>query len=208
MAIREYRPGEGCGRREGEEIAVEKCVWQTGVADEEVLLMKRAISRWLTVAAGLLLFVSAAHPQGRVIYPPPSRAKADLAAAIRRAEATHKRVLVDFGGNWCGDCIVLDIYMHREPNKDLLARNYEMVHVNIGRYDKNLDLAQRFGIPLSLGVPALAVLSPRGKLIFSQSSGQFEKMQQLDPDVVTQFLIRWKPIKSTRPGCSVVRVNC
>ena len=167
--------------------------------------MTRSVWCWFGVAAGLLLAITAAYPQGRAIYPPPERAKADLALAIRRAEATHKRVLVDFGGNWCGDCIVLDIYMHREPNKELLARNYEMVHVNIGRYDKNLDMAQRFGIPLSLGVPALAVLSGRGKLIFSQSSGQFEKMQQLDPDVVTKFLIRWKPIK---PGCSAVRVDC
>ena len=33
------------------------------------------------------------------IYPEPSQAKADLAAALRSAAATHRRVILDFGGN-------------------------------------------------------------------------------------------------------------
>ena len=63
--------------------------------------------------AGLLaLAAGAANSAGRDIYPDPSQAKADLAAALKTAAATHRRVLLDFGGNWCGDCQVLDIYMH------------------------------------------------------------------------------------------------
>ncbi|HVC46292.1 MAG TPA: thioredoxin family protein [Terracidiphilus sp.] len=161
--------------------------------------------RWLSVAAGLLMMAGAAYPAGRVIYPDPGQAKADLAAAIRRAEATHKRVIVDFGGNWCGDCQVLDIYFHNAENLPLLERNYVLVHVNIGRFDANLEMAKRYRIPLKLGVPALAVLSSHGKLIYSQEHGEFEKMQRIEPATVTEFLIRWKPI---RPGCSAVMVNC
>ena len=53
-----------------------------------------------------------ARSAGRDIYPDPAQAKADLAAALKTAAATHKRILLDFGGNWCGDCQVLDIYFH------------------------------------------------------------------------------------------------
>ena len=164
-----------------------------------------SVWKWMSVAAGLLLAASAAFGAPREIYPDPALAKTQLAAALRKAQATHRRVIVDFGGNWCADCQVLDIYFHNAQNLPLLEKNYVLVDVNIGRYDKNLEMAQRYGIPLSLGVPALAVLSPQGKLIFSQSSGQFEKMEHMDPQTVTQFLIRWKPIK---PGCSAVRMDC
>ena len=105
----------------------------------------------------------------------------------------HKRVIVDFGGNWCGDCQVLDIYFHDPSNKSLLEQNFEVVDVNIGRYDANQDLAQQYGIPLKLGVPALVVLSPTGKVLYAQTHGEFEKMSKLQSSDVTAFLNEWKP---------------
>src|SRR6202008_137733 len=34
----------------------------------------------------------------------------DIDAAERAARHDHRRVLLDFGGYWCGDCQVLDFY--------------------------------------------------------------------------------------------------
>ncbi|HUX45882.1 MAG TPA: thioredoxin family protein [Terracidiphilus sp.] len=163
------------------------------------------LPRHFLVAASLLLAAGPVSSAGRVIYPDPSVAKVQLAAALKTATATHKRVLLDFGGNWCSDCVVLDIYMHNAENLPILQANYVLVHVNVGRYDANLDLAKRYRIPLKLGVPALAVLSSHGSLIYSQEHAQFEKMGRVEPGAVTEFLIRWKPIK---PGCSAVMVSC
>ncbi|MGB7134456.1 MAG: thioredoxin family protein, partial [Acidobacteriaceae bacterium] len=103
------------------------------------------------------------------------------------------RVILDFGGNWCGDCIVLNYYFHQAPNAQLLDSNFVLVEIDIGRYDHNLDIARQYEIPLKLGVPALAVLSPGGRLLYSQRNGEFEKMRRMDPSAVTQFLNRWKP---------------
>ena len=86
-----------------------------------------------------------------------------------------------------------------------MAKNYELVDVNIGEYDRNLALAERFGIPLKRGVPAVAVLDGHGKLLYSQKQGEFEAMRRVDPAAVTQFLMRWRP---ERAGCSVMAVNC
>lgn len=146
-----------------------------------------------------------ARPAGGDIYPDPAAAKADLAAALKRAAATHKRVLVDFGGNWCGDCKVLDIYLHNAQNLPILEANFVLVHVNIGYADKNVEMANRYGIPLEKGVPALAVLSESGKLLYSQKGGEFESMRRMEPGTVTQFLVQWRPAKA---GCSAVVVNC
>jgi len=128
----------------------------------------------------------------RDIYPAPAQAKVDLAAALAESAATHKRVIVDFGGNWCPDCHVLDTYFHDSSNKPLLESNFILVHVNIGRMDENLDIAERYQIPLRKGVPALAVLGEHGELLYSQKAGEFEAMRGMQASAVTGFLLRWK----------------
>lgn len=159
----------------------------------------------LTLAAASVLAVSVANSANREIYPAPEQARADLAAALKTAAATHKRVLIDFGGNWCGDCQVLDIYFHDSANRPILDADYVLVHVNIGHMDENRDIAQRYQVPLDKGVPALAVLTEKGKLIYSQQTGQFEAMRRMQSSSVTEFLVQWKPVK---PGCSTVEVTC
>jgi thioredoxin 1 len=160
----------------------------------------------LFALAVLLVFTaSLARSAGPDIYPDPGQAKADLAAALKSAAATHRRVLLDFGGNWCGDCKVLDIYMHDEKNKPLVDANFVVVHINVGHFDANLDIAEQYEIPLKRGVPALAVLSDHGKLLYSQKNGEFEAMRRMESASVTEFLVHWRP---ERPGCSAVVVNC
>jgi thioredoxin 1 len=156
--------------------------------------------------AGLLFLTSGlARSADPELYPDPSQAKADIAAALKNATATHRRVLLDFGGNWCGDCRVLDIYMHDDKNKPLVDANFVVVHINIGHMDENVDLADQYDIPLKRGVPALAVLSEHGKLLYSQKNGEFEAMRRMESSSVTEFLVHWRP---ERPGCSAVMVNC
>ena len=129
----------------------------------------------------------------RDIYPDPDQAKAELTAALAAAAANHKRVIVDFGGNWCTDCHVLDRYFHDSANAPILQANFILVHINIGRMDENLDIAERYQIPLRKGVPALAVLGEKGELLYSQRTGEFEAMRGMQSSAVTDFLVRWKP---------------
>jgi len=159
----------------------------------------------LVLAALLVLSVGAARSANREIYPAPAQAKADLAAALKTAAATHKRILLDFGGNWCGDCQVLDLYFHDPKNLPILEANFVLVHINIGTMDANLDIAKSYDVPLDKGVPALAVLTEKGGLLYSQKNGQFESMRHMESSSVTQFLVQWKPL---RPGCSTVMVTC
>jgi thiol:disulfide interchange protein len=161
--------------------------------------------RLFVILMGLLVAAGAAYSSGRILYPNPAQAKPQIEAALKMAAREHKRVLLDFGGNWCGDCQVLDIYFHNAENLPILEKNYVLVHVNVGQYDANLDLAKKYGIPLEKGVPAIAVLSDTGKLLYSQRGGEFEKMGRMEPGDVKSFLVQWKPAKA---GCSVVAVNC
>jgi thiol:disulfide interchange protein len=153
----------------------------------------------------LTLFPSAVRGSNREIYPDPSQAHADIDAALKLAAKTHKRVLLDFGGDWCGDCQVLDLYFHDQKNLAILEAGFVLVHVNIGHMDTNLDIAQKYQVPIERGVPALAVLSDKGVLLFSQKSGEFEAMRRMESSAVTSFLVRWRPATA---GCSTVMLNC
>lgn len=125
------------------------------------------------------------------LYPPIEEAAPDIAEAEKQARAEGKRILLDFGGDWCGDCQVLDIYFHQEPNASLLNKNFVKVNINVGHEDANVDLAHKYSVPLE-GVPALAVLSSDGKLLTSQNK-EFSDMRYMEPGSVTQFLNHWKP---------------
>jgi thiol:disulfide interchange protein len=163
------------------------------------------IAAWIGAWAVLTLAAGTANSASRDIYPDPAQAQTDINAALKSAAATHRRVLLDFGGNWCGDCQVLDIYFHNEENRPILDANFVLVHVNVGHLDENVDLAEQYRIPLKRGVPELAVLSESGKLLYSTQTAEFEKMQGIESSAVTQFLVKWKP---TKPGCSAVMVTC
>lgn len=126
------------------------------------------------------------------LYPAEANAKADIAAALKQAGREHKRVILDFGGDWCGDCQVLDIYFHQEPNAALLDKHFLVVHIDIGHFDKNVDVAEKYNIPLKQGVPALAVLDAKGKLLYSQKTGEFQDMRYMHAASVTDFLNQWK----------------
>ena len=129
------------------------------------------------------------------LYPADADAHAEIKEAEERAAREHKRVLLVFGANWCFDCHVLDLAFQRQDLAPVLAANYELVHVDLGPDEhKNPDLVQQYEIPLDKGIPALAVAESDGKLVVSQKNGEFEDARGLTPEVLLQFLDKWKPL--------------
>jgi len=127
------------------------------------------------------------------LYPPPEEANAEISSALAAAQKDHKRVILVFGGNWCYDCHVLDTTFHSKEFAPIVNANYHVIHINIGNYDVNLDLADKYQIPLKKGVPSLAILDPDGTLVVSQKQGEFESTVRIGPEDVLEFLKKWKP---------------
>jgi peroxiredoxin len=77
-----------------------------------------------------------------------------------------------------------------------VTANYHVVHINVGdEGDKNLDLAEKYGVPLkkAVRIPSLAVLDPDGKVVYSQKNGEFDDSVRIGPQDVAAFLTKWKP---------------
>ncbi|HEX3377276.1 MAG TPA: thioredoxin family protein, partial [Candidatus Acidoferrales bacterium] len=127
------------------------------------------------------------------LYPPPEEAQSEISTALAAAARQHKRVILVFGGNWCYDCHVLDTTFRSKTFAPIVNENYIVIHINVGNYDANLDLAKKYEIPLEKGVPSLAILDPDGKLLVSQKNGEFESTVRIGPEDVLEFLKKWKP---------------
>jgi thiol-disulfide isomerase/thioredoxin len=125
------------------------------------------------------------------LYHAGADAQQEVAETIETAGKESKRVIVVFGANWCPDCYALDYGFHQPRIEPLLNANFKVVHVDVGRYDKNLDLAKKYHVDLEKGIPSLAVLSPQGSVLYS--TGEFERARVMTEEDIIQFLNAWKP---------------
>jgi len=132
------------------------------------------------------------------LYKADANAVQDIRRALTSAGKQHKNVLLDFGGNWCIDCHVLENAFHQPRIAPLLNDNYLVVHVDVGKYDKNLDLAKKYHVNLEKGVPSLAVLDAMGKVLYA--TGDFERARMMSEDDVIQFLDKWRPAANGSSG--------
>jgi hypothetical protein len=126
------------------------------------------------------------------IYPT-GDARAQIQQAVTGASKSHKNILLVFGADWCYDCHVLEKAFHRSDIAAVLNPNFQVVDIDIGNGDRNLDIAAQYQVPLNRGVPAIAILDSKGSLLFSQKNGEWERARALGPEDLLSLLKQWKP---------------
>ena len=127
-------------------------------------------------------------------YDTGANADAAVAAAFARAGKSGKRVLIDFGGNWCGDCIVLANLLQLPEMKRFMAAHFEIVKVDVGRFDRNLQILARFGAVDRLksgGVPAIIVAEPDGAFVNKDDMSALEDARHMTPQAIADWLAQW-----------------
>lgn len=125
-------------------------------------------------------------------YDEHSNADAAVAAAFERARKSHKRVLIDLGGNWCVDCVVLANFLKLPEMQRFMAAHYEMVPVDVGRFDRNQQIPARFGITGRLkGVPALLVATADGKLVNGDDLFATADASSMTPQALANYVAKY-----------------
>ncbi len=134
----------------------------------------------------------------KVYYNEKTSARADIDQAIERGLEKNKHILLIFGANWCPWCRTLNRLLTRDAKiKDFVETYYEVVLIDMGFLNKNLDLNEKYGNPIELGLPAFVVLDNRGNQLVIQETVVMEskskKRRKYQPDKVYDFLKRWIP---------------
>lgn len=160
------------------------------------------------LAAFTLVFPAAAAPPPRVSitdyaqlrtplpypYDEAANATAQTDKAFAKARAGKKRLLIKMGGNWCGDCRILQATMDLPEMKSFLARHYEMVSIDVGRMDKNLQIPARYGVTDKLeGVPAILIVDPAtGKQLVARADvAALADARHMSPQALADWLAKY-----------------
>jgi thiol-disulfide isomerase/thioredoxin len=155
-------------------------------------MMHRA--RYLVLV--FLLCLGVARAADEPIYDEKADASQQIAAALAAASQQGKparNIVLVFGANWCPDCHALDDSMHKAELAALLEKEFAVVKIDVGRMDKNLDVARKYGVPIRRGIPALAVLDSKGKVLYAMDQGQFADARHLTYESIKAFYEQWKP---------------
>ena len=175
--------------------------------------------RWIAIAAAALMLCGAAlageylvrhHKSGKEAahdypeaesYAVSGDAMGDVDAALARAKAEDKRVLLVMGANWCHDSRALAGWLQSDRIAPLVKRDYEAVFVNVGMPQSsdghNLDVAKRFGVNELPGTPNLLVLTADGKLVNRDTATSWRNAASRSEDEIYQELeaLARKPVK-------------
>ena len=110
------------------------------------------------------------------IYDDTADAAKEIEAALARARREHTRVLIQWGANWCGWCTKLHATCAKDSDiAKELRDEYEVVLVDIGQFDRNMELAARLGAKLKEnGVPFLTILGEDGAPVANRETGSLE----------------------------------
>lgn len=126
----------------------------------------------------------------REMFDPKRDAAKDIDAAIKSAQKSNKRILLDVGGEWCIWCRKLDqFFIDNKDCAEIVKKNFVVVKVNFSPENENKEVLSKY--PKINGYPHLFVLDKSGKLLHSQDTGLLETGDHHDHDKVMTFLKKW-----------------
>jgi hypothetical protein len=143
-----------------------------------------------------------APPPPRAVTPPPAErpaprlydetadAAAQIKAAITAADVDDIRVLINWGTNDAlGSAFAAALRTPAVTATRYAADEYKVVNVDVGRADRNLDLAKRFGATIKVdALPALTVLDETGNVVAQATATEFlSAPAAFDPAKIAAF---------------------
>ena len=125
------------------------------------------------------------------IYDEKADGAKQIADALVVARKENKRVLLQFGANWCGWCHRLhELFKRDAPIAAKLKEAYVVVLIDVNK-KHNADIDQKYGNPTQHGLPVIVVLDADGKALVTQDTGKLEEGDHHDPAKVLAFLNQW-----------------
>jgi len=146
-----------------------------------------AAYRWLDASTDEAFYEKwGADPQ-HLPYDPTADAREDIAAGKARAAAEGKMLMVNFGANWCPDCLTLHKNLADPETRAYAVKKFEIVNVDVGEFDKNAEVANELGVKVN-GIPLAVFFSSDGRPICDTRRGELEPSRHYTSREILDFL--------------------
>ena len=86
--------------------------------------------------------------------------------------------VIIFGGNWCPDCRILEGTLQIRTIKKFLQEHYQIMHIDVGRYDKNMELMSHLKIEQKKGVPRVVIFNFKKEILNSSTSSEWTSARE------------------------------
>ena len=147
----------------------------------------------IVAAGGLVAYSTWQLNNMPSLYDEQVDAKQEIALALGQAQSENKYVLLDFGADWCPDCHALAHLFEDDQVKPFIDENYVVVHINVGYWDANLDISERYGDPIAQGIPAVVILDPTEQIVTTTKNGELATARTATKQDILDFLQTWAP---------------
>jgi thiol:disulfide interchange protein len=130
------------------------------------------------------------------LYDTKADGEKQIAEALARAQRDNKRVLLQFGGNWCSWCHKMHelLSTHKEISKVVLYE-YDLVLIDVtpvSGVPNNEAIVERYGQPTKHGLPVWVILDADGKQLTTVDTATLEIGEGYDNAKVLATLNKWK----------------
>ena len=111
----------------------------------------------------------------------------DLNEFISNAITKDKQPIIIFGANWCPDCRIFSATMDIPKIKSYIDKNFEVLYVDVKRYEINMSLMEEFGIEPAEGIPRLLIFDKNRKLINSSNTTEWRTARDRTSQEIFNF---------------------
>jgi thioredoxin-related protein len=111
----------------------------------------------------------------------------DLNEFIVNAIKKDRKPIIIFGANWCPDCRIFSATMNIPKIKSYIDENFEVLYVDVKRYEINMNLMEEYGIEPAEGIPRLLVFDHNKKLINSSNTTEWRTARDRTSQEIFNF---------------------
>jgi thioredoxin 1 len=112
---------------------------------------------------------------------------AQLEKFISASVNQEKLPMVILGANWCADAQYLEAIMQLPSVAQFIAKHYEVIRVDLGEYDINMDLIKYLGMPSQEGIPRVFILDLQGEPINLETNDKWRSARQSYPQDIFDY---------------------
>jgi thioredoxin-related protein len=131
---------------------------------------------------------AAEHPEARPFDPDPNLvAQTTVDEALAEAAISGKRAIIVMGANWCHDSRALAGWFETARFQTLLTENFEVRYIDVAQKNRNIDVAQRFGLDKIVGTPTIFVTDSNGSVLNLETAPTWRNAASRSEDEIFEY---------------------